>query len=619
GETPVAPGEPTAGDIRRIFAFVVDDLTTRYDDLVYVREMLTNFVDNQMQPTDLVAIVRTVGGKGLLQQFTTDKALLRRAIAALTPKTHALSAFNNQQDARITSRPQPATDGGSASADTAATGGAFDISTGEPVDINSGVEDSNKTIRAYMSLGTASFVIESMKQLPGRKSLVLISGGLPVLTRQGTADAGNISYLLNVLTDHATRAGVAIHTMDIRGLEAHRAVASFEDTPGRSMLGGGRAGPAGGSFGRTADESLLGANPIESHQSLRILAANTGGVAVLNKNNFNEGLEQIVSASDGYYLLAYTPADEKFDNKFRKVEVKVRGGDYKVYSRRGYFAREDKPEAAPTTPRDQLLAAIRSPLARRDIDLDATLLYKAAQPDQGAVDINVVVDPKKLQFEEVDGKQQTSFEVAGFVFDELGKLRGGFSETVTASLTPDQRRLANKGGLSYTQSTTLPPGIYQIRLAVRDTRTNKIGTMSRYLEVPDLSGGRFAASSLFLGSVPPGDMKTAPAPIAANRQISRKNDLRYAVFIYNPKLKDGKPQVRTQLTISQNGKPLFSEPETEVAVSGKDTPQQLLKWGQIGLGGVQPGRYTLTLTITDTLADKKANTITRNMDFVVVD
>src|SRR5713226_1100735 len=67
-------------EVRRIFAFVIDDLTIRYEDLTNIREMLTNFVDNRMAVTDLVAIVRTVGGKGLLQQFTTDKDLLRRAI-----------------------------------------------------------------------------------------------------------------------------------------------------------------------------------------------------------------------------------------------------------------------------------------------------------------------------------------------------------------------------------------------------------------------------------------------------------------------------------------------------------------------------------------------------------
>jgi hypothetical protein len=140
--------------------------------------------------------------------------------------------------------------------------------------------------------------------------------------------------------------------------------------------------------------------------------------------------------------------------------------------------------------------------------------------------------------------------------------------------------------------------------------------MSRYIEVPDLSRGRLAASSLLLGSVPPGDMKTTnPTPVSANRQIARSQDLRYAVMIYNAKLKDGKPQVRTQLVISQGGQVIFKEPEEMLAAGAGD---QLIKWGQLGLKGVKAGRYTLTLVITDLLADKKANTVTRSMDFVVV-
>ena len=78
----VSPQGLAGAEVKRIFSFVVDDLTIPYQELVFVRQMLTNFVDKQMQPTDLVSIVRTVGGKGLLQQLTSDKDMLRRAIAA---------------------------------------------------------------------------------------------------------------------------------------------------------------------------------------------------------------------------------------------------------------------------------------------------------------------------------------------------------------------------------------------------------------------------------------------------------------------------------------------------------------------------------------------------------
>lgn len=604
---------PSEADIRRIFAFVIDDLTIRFEDLTYLREMLMNFVDSQMQPTDLVAIVRTVGGKGLLQQFTTNKDLLRRAINSLVIGAHPFRVFNNPEAQRVTSADlQPAGGGG----------GRFDSSgiidtSGESIDLDNPQEDTNRLLRAYMSIGTASFVIDGLRQLPGRKSLVLVSGGIPILSsRPGTA-ASNISNFLNQLADKATRAGVAIHTLDIRGMLGHSGVAAFDDTPGKSAMGSGSAT----GFGRAPEESLLGyKNPfdtMEAQQGLRVLSSATGGIAVLNRNDFNAALGQIVDLSEGYYLLAYTPSDAKFTGDFRKLEIKVKG-DYKVYSRRGYFARDEKPEAAPATKQEQMLAAVKSPLARRDIDLDAMVLYKAAAPNQGAIDINLVIDPKKLRFDEQNGKREANLDVVGFVFDELGKLRGGFNETVAASLSPDEFKRASETGFTYSANTTMPPGVYQIRLAVHDNKTNGIGTLSRYLEVPDLTKGRLSASSLLLGGVPQKDMSSAaPTPLSANRQMSRKQDLRYAVVIYNAKQKEGKPQVTTQLVISQNGQQIFKEPE-EVVAASQSNAVQLIKVGQLGLSGVKPGRYTMTLIITDPLVDKKVQTITRSMDFIVV-
>src|SRR5574338_711496 len=66
-----APIDPTAADLRRVIGFVVDDVTIPSEDISRVRTMLLDFVDNKMRNGDLVAIVRTVGGRGLLEQFTT--------------------------------------------------------------------------------------------------------------------------------------------------------------------------------------------------------------------------------------------------------------------------------------------------------------------------------------------------------------------------------------------------------------------------------------------------------------------------------------------------------------------------------------------------------------------
>ena len=600
-----------AADVHRIFAFVIDDLTMQPSDLVYVRDMLTNFVDNRMQPTDLVAIVRVVGGESLLQQFTTDKALLKRTIFKLTPRTSPFNAFNQYEDpAQTASVAQPTMDGPIAFNSEAELSGAG-------ADINSQTDDTTASLRAFMTLGTAQFLIDGMRELPGRKAMVLVSGGLPALSGMNNA-IGDISYFLDELADRATRAGVAINTLDIRGLSGQSGVASFDTTPGRSAITGG----SGGGFGRVPDPALDGTkipfDIIDAHMGLRQLSAATGGIAELNRNDFNKGLDKIVETNSGYYLLAYTPSDAKFNGDFRKVEIKVKGSGYKVLSRRGYVAREEHPPAAPKTKEEEMLAAIKSPLAKRDLNLDAAVFYTAMPDNRGAVGIGLAIDPSRLKFETVGDKQEANCDIAGFVYDELGKKRGGFSETVKLDLTPAQMKEAMASGIPYSKGTELPPGIYQIRLAVRDNASGAIGTTSRYIEIPDLSRGHLAASSLLIGGVAPGQTKAGLPETTPNRAFSRKEDLRYGLVVYNPKLKDGAPNVTSQVIISQNGKVLLKEqpkPMTTVGTKG----QEVVRIGQFGLAHVAKGRFTLTVLVTDTLADKKSQTMVRATDFNVVD
>ncbi len=628
-ESPPAGGaeDVSETDVRRIFAFVIDDLTIRNEDLFYVREMLTKYVNEQMASDDLVAIVRTVGGRGLLQQFTTNKQLLLRAISLLTPSSHPIGANNPPLSGDVSGRDtRPVGASPTPIADTGSEGGfAIDTSVN---DLFNPLDDTVQLSRAIMTLGTAGFVIDSMGQLPGRKSLILVSGGLLLTSPQTSTSGTDIGNLLFKLTDKATRSGVAVHTMDIRGLSANAGVASFTDTPAKSAIPTDLASLSGSSinprtdplarpFGKGPDEKMLGRNTLQDQLGLRALASATGGIAVMNKNNFADGLSHIVEISQGYYVLAYTPLDTNFDGKFRKVEIKLKRGGLKVYSRKGYLAKEEPKLESAVTKEHQLLAAIRSPLARRDIRVQAMVNYKATQPRQGAIDIHLLVDPKTLKLDETDGKHQTSFDVAGFVFDEFGEMRGGFSETINASLTPEEFRRVSQGGLTYSANTSLPSGIYQIRIAVRDNKTGRTGTVSRYLEVPDLTKGRFWASSLMISAARPEDTGTNETlAMLADRQISRTRDLRFAVAIYNAKIKDGKSQVRAQMSISQDGRIIYTDTDETVKAASEG---QLLKIGQLGLSRVKPGRYTLTVVITDPLTDKKYQTITRTTDFLVLD
>src|SRR5262249_7329973 len=130
------------------------------------------------------------------------------------------------------------------------------------------------------------------------------------------------------------------------------------------------------------DPALLGERSLSEQLSLTSLAAHTGGVSVINSNNFSAGLDKVLNRTRGYYRLAYKPS-EKFDNKYHKLEVKARRSAH-VYNAEGYFAREDPPTTA-RTKEEEISAAARSPLVKRDLDVAAELLYRFAPDNQASL------------------------------------------------------------------------------------------------------------------------------------------------------------------------------------------------------------------------------------------
>lgn len=622
----------SARDLRRVFAFVVDDLTIPYEDIGTVRQMLTDFVDNRMREGDLVAIVRVVGGAGLLQQFTTDKRILRRAIARITPTQHPFSAFGNLWSDTSISRQMQA-----AATEDGAGFPAEAISNANS-NLDASQEGTTRGFRALVTLNVAGDVTNSMRTLPGRKSLVLISGGLP-LSETGLnqvnvggvggvvggapipvvetrAYLGNVNYLLKQLVDRASRAGVVINTMDIRGLQATRGVSRYTD-PGNeatSRLGGGGGMSGQGRLPNMGTFDNLALDTMSGHQGLQALADATGGVSAVNSNNFLEGLDKILARSS-YYLLAYAPS-EAFDNKYHKLDIKVTRPGLKVYSREGYFATPDATRG-PQSREDAIVKAAMSPLARRDIEIAGRLQYRFLPENVAEVDINLLINANNLDLKQgADGKYHSTFDVVGFVMNSMGKTQGGFSQTVTASLSAEDYKRALTAGLSYTAHAQLPPGSYQMRAVVRELESGRLGSMSQYLEVPDLNKKNLTASSIFLYAVKvDATGNGAPEPLTALRQLPHQQDLRYAAVIYFPKVSDGKVQLTSQVIVSQGDKVIFREDEQPV--TGQVINGQVVKIGQLGLGKARPGRYVLTLLIKE--PGKKDKGVIRSVDFNLVD
>src|SRR6185436_16389009 len=91
---PLGPSRLRPEQVHRTVALVVDDLGLSVPSIDVVKSSLKKFVDEQMQPGDVVAIIRTGSGAGALQQFTSDKRILYAAIDRVRWNPHGRSGIN---------------------------------------------------------------------------------------------------------------------------------------------------------------------------------------------------------------------------------------------------------------------------------------------------------------------------------------------------------------------------------------------------------------------------------------------------------------------------------------------------------------------------------------------
>ncbi|HEX3101188.1 MAG TPA: VWA domain-containing protein, partial [Pyrinomonadaceae bacterium] len=220
---PNIPAQPLKpAEVRRTIAIVVDDLNLSVASVYYTKQALRTFVDKQMQPNDLVAILRTGGGVGALQQFTSDKRILYAAIDkihwnsfsevyAIPPVesdgqdiTERTRAENNALGSFISGRRRP------------------NLTTDKAKDYNQSKnqKEFEDGVKAINSLNAMRYVIEGMKELPGRKAMMLFSDGMRIESESTLSRADSVLARLRTIADIAYRASVVVYTFDTRGMQS---------------------------------------------------------------------------------------------------------------------------------------------------------------------------------------------------------------------------------------------------------------------------------------------------------------------------------------------------------------------------------------------------------------
>jgi hypothetical protein len=252
---------------------------------------------------------------------------------------------------------------------------------------------------------------------------------------------------------------------------------------------------------------------------MNALAKDTGGEAFFHTNDLGGALGRALEAGRVYYRIAYQSPGEE-GNKFRRVTLRLKHHpDYKVRTQRGY--RPEPPEAEAQTPEQRFVRALLSPLPTTTIPVAATAQFFVGASDEAQVSFRALIEAAGLDFRErPDKRLALDLETITAVYDLDGKLVKSFPETVRSSLAPARAELLRRQGLESVKRLGLKPGLYQIRFGVREPATERVGTSSVVVEVPDLGAGKLTLSSIFLRE----DLSAAAAESPRARSHSRNDE-----------------------------------------------------------------------------------------------
>ena len=469
-------------DVQRTLAIVVDDLGLSVESFHGMQRALHTFVDKEVRPSDLVAVMRTGGAGGGLQPFTTDRRVLHSVIDGLRWNGRSRNGVEPYQALNEWTT-------------FSGDGRGGDSALLDPTDFRS-LESLRSSMSAAGSLGALNLVVRGARELPGRKAVIFVSEGFSLRDEDGIES--RVRAAVDRVIDQATRAGVVIYSLDARGLQTAGLLAS-------DNLKRPSADPTLEGTVRARAAERTGFHR-DTQEGIAYVAEQTGGFAVLNTNDLARGFGRITDDVRDYYVIGYTPSEGTFAKpgqkpSLHKISIKVTRPGLRVKTRKEFLGISDPPEnPGPTTPAQQLVHAATSPFAATAIALRATTL-PGYDPAKGLfVRALLHIDAAPLTFVESEGGRQTAaVDVLGMVFDPDGTEVAHLSTGFSMGLTSEGAAAAAGDGLAYMLRIPIPrAGAYQVRFAVRDQRSGALGSAGEFVEVRDIPGGAFALSGIVL-------------------------------------------------------------------------------------------------------------------------
>jgi VWFA-related protein len=618
---PVAPTIPTRvrpDEVRRTIVLVVDNMS--FDSLTLARKALRKFVDTQVQPGDLVAILRMGEGMSAFQQFTTDKQLLYTAVDNLRWIPSELYGVNAIPDER---------------GNTERSIAAEETEAENPSEAITGAEEKRfyEQNRLHGKLASISLLVRGIEALPGRKNVFIFSDYFRVFGMLWDGyDNRRAQEELRIVSGQANRALVTLNTIDVQGVQPLNLTASdsLDQSPifGGGSLKPGTAHPNTTSYGQIA--ARRHAEFIKAQEGLKELAKRTGG-QFSQSNDPAADIADALNNERGYYLLAYTLDDTSPDlaserRGFHKLEVRTKHAGLSIRSRKEYYGTPPREVALRNNqPAQKLLAALTSPYRHEDIGLKLTSLFGNDDKEGSFVRSLLHVVTRDLTFtQEPDGRQKAVVRILVLAFDSNGIVGEPIAQTYTIHVRSENLERVTRDGVIYEMMAPISrPGIYQVRAAVEDIGTGRVGAADQFIDVPDVGAGRLALSGLLVsGKSLAKNGEVELQATSAVRRLRRGVQVGYAFIIYKPQVTRDyqRSQLDARVTVFRDGRSVYTEPLTLPTSADQMGTKQIVMKGSFALGPqFSPGEYILQIVVTDKLADPRYRTATRWMDFEVIE
>ncbi len=478
---------------------LIDGLNTSIQNQSYVRQQLLRYVATQLVPGQQVAIYALTTRLIRLQDFTSDPTLLRTAIELYRPQSAGQGASGPSR------QPSPAIGTG---ADTARTGpGSASHTMAAVMAFQQDQATTDLQVRMAATLEALRSLARIVGGQRGRKNLIWVSAGFPFALSpdEGATYTTSMAETMRDPTGPAAlanegRIGNLASTVQQMFLpEMHRTAALLAETEtaiypldARALIGAPGADASqsglnqagllmmGNEYGQNVSASM---NSIYSSlENMKELARQTGGRALVSRNDIDHAVAVAMTDGSSYYSLGYSSENKKLDGSFRSLKVELHRPGLQVRHRLGYFAVD--PAKKKKEQENDTTALVRNTA------VDATMVYfdsMVTPPEKlsakNTVSVRMRVEPSTISFFPNGDKRQMNLDFFVVAVRADGNIVSNTGKTVEVALEPGQYEQVIKQGLLVPFELELAPGEYQIRMAVRDNRSGALGTLTAPLKL----------------------------------------------------------------------------------------------------------------------------------------